>query len=354
MTDETALLKAIQAAPADDAPRLVYADWLDERSDPRGAVVREEVRAAEEFRCVNAGAALKLRHAVAAENLDWFLSVARPPAGVCTPVRFTRSGDAVTPEQLDQASRKAGISLPRDYRAFLLLHNGGVPMPNRFEALEVGEVPMPIEVIHPFKPEDGFTSVLEWYDQHVEDDEHTRVMDQKHVSLFGSMLPVGVPEMDEDCLAISVAAERFGAILYVPYIEGLRRPARVADSFAEFLAMLKDDRPEGIRLATSGDAEGMARWLHAGGNPFMTDPRSGYSVMDHVITGNQVEVLKVILDRKPRFNTATAERVYKQLNRPPCNFPEIRKLIEEYWGGRWPLRRSTGSGPSQSGGGRAS
>jgi uncharacterized protein (TIGR02996 family) len=34
MTREDALLEAIRAAPADDAPRLVYADWLDEHGDP--------------------------------------------------------------------------------------------------------------------------------------------------------------------------------------------------------------------------------------------------------------------------------------------------------------------------------
>jgi uncharacterized protein (TIGR02996 family) len=34
MSDREALLAAIQAAPADDAPRLVYADWLDENGDP--------------------------------------------------------------------------------------------------------------------------------------------------------------------------------------------------------------------------------------------------------------------------------------------------------------------------------
>jgi uncharacterized protein (TIGR02996 family) len=34
MSDREALLAAIQAAPDDDAPRLVYADWLDENGDP--------------------------------------------------------------------------------------------------------------------------------------------------------------------------------------------------------------------------------------------------------------------------------------------------------------------------------
>jgi len=40
MPTEDAFLAAITANPADDLPRLVYADWLDERDDPRGAFVR--------------------------------------------------------------------------------------------------------------------------------------------------------------------------------------------------------------------------------------------------------------------------------------------------------------------------
>lgn len=45
-TDDSFLL-AIEAAPADRVRRLVYADWLDERYDPRGELVRveEEMRA---------------------------------------------------------------------------------------------------------------------------------------------------------------------------------------------------------------------------------------------------------------------------------------------------------------------
>jgi len=37
---EDQLLKEIFAAPAEDAPRLVYADWLTERGDPRGTFIR--------------------------------------------------------------------------------------------------------------------------------------------------------------------------------------------------------------------------------------------------------------------------------------------------------------------------
>jgi uncharacterized protein (TIGR02996 family) len=40
MSDEKGLLAAIWDQPHDDVPRLVYADWLDERHDPKGALVR--------------------------------------------------------------------------------------------------------------------------------------------------------------------------------------------------------------------------------------------------------------------------------------------------------------------------
>ena len=50
MGDEEAFLQVIAAAPADDAPRLVYADWLDERDDPRGAYLRAVTLAASRVR----------------------------------------------------------------------------------------------------------------------------------------------------------------------------------------------------------------------------------------------------------------------------------------------------------------
>lgn len=42
MTQEATFLASIAAAPNDVALRLVYADWLDERGDPRGELVRIE------------------------------------------------------------------------------------------------------------------------------------------------------------------------------------------------------------------------------------------------------------------------------------------------------------------------
>jgi uncharacterized protein (TIGR02996 family) len=40
MSDESAFLAALAASPADPLPRLAYADWLEERADPRHELVR--------------------------------------------------------------------------------------------------------------------------------------------------------------------------------------------------------------------------------------------------------------------------------------------------------------------------
>lgn len=40
MSEESAFLQAIADNPADDAQRLIYADWLDEQNDPRAEYVR--------------------------------------------------------------------------------------------------------------------------------------------------------------------------------------------------------------------------------------------------------------------------------------------------------------------------
>jgi uncharacterized protein (TIGR02996 family) len=40
--NDEAFLRAICASPEDDAPRLIYADWLEERGDPRAELLRQD------------------------------------------------------------------------------------------------------------------------------------------------------------------------------------------------------------------------------------------------------------------------------------------------------------------------
>ena len=46
MTHDDAFLQDILANPDDDTPRLIYADWLEERGDPRGEFIRVQCRLA--------------------------------------------------------------------------------------------------------------------------------------------------------------------------------------------------------------------------------------------------------------------------------------------------------------------
>src|SRR4051812_1418443 len=50
MTDRDALLASIHATPDDDAPRLVFADWLDEHGEPeRAEFIRLQVAQRREY-----------------------------------------------------------------------------------------------------------------------------------------------------------------------------------------------------------------------------------------------------------------------------------------------------------------
>ena len=42
MTEDEAFIRAIVQSPGDETARLVYADWLDDRDDPRGTYLRTE------------------------------------------------------------------------------------------------------------------------------------------------------------------------------------------------------------------------------------------------------------------------------------------------------------------------
>ena len=47
MTDDQVFLDTLKTSPADDTARLVYADWLDDRADPRAEYLRLQVQLAE-------------------------------------------------------------------------------------------------------------------------------------------------------------------------------------------------------------------------------------------------------------------------------------------------------------------
>jgi len=127
VTDDEAFLRAIVDAPGDDAPRLVYADWLDERGDPRGAYLREEAAWAAPWRAgsrpTRDAGLLDL-----AIDLDpiWVARVSRPPMGACLHhLRLVHPGPALNRQDILAFERQHSVTLPDAFAALLLNRNGG-------------------------------------------------------------------------------------------------------------------------------------------------------------------------------------------------------------------------------------
>jgi uncharacterized protein (TIGR02996 family) len=148
VTDDEAFIRAIVDSPGDDTPRLVYADWLDEGGDPRGAYLRAEIEWAKPWRD---GTPPGWSHRVPGRTVPewdqehwngldgmlkltgrldpvWVARVSRPPVGVCCDhLRFRDSGPALAPGDIAAAEAEIGHKFPRTVVAFLLNYNGGEP-----------------------------------------------------------------------------------------------------------------------------------------------------------------------------------------------------------------------------------
>jgi uncharacterized protein (TIGR02996 family) len=79
--DEAGFLRAIADDPEDDAPRLVYADWLDERDDPRGEFIRVQLEFERTAPLAERYAVLRARARALRRLVDpeWAVAMGFPP-----------------------------------------------------------------------------------------------------------------------------------------------------------------------------------------------------------------------------------------------------------------------------------
>ena len=85
LSEEDAFLSAVHANPEDDTPRLMYADWLDEKGDDRGEYLRLLVRLEEVPPKSPDRRELRRRLRELRKLIDpaWRAAVARPPIERC-------------------------------------------------------------------------------------------------------------------------------------------------------------------------------------------------------------------------------------------------------------------------------
>jgi uncharacterized protein (TIGR02996 family) len=243
VSQDAAFLKAIRAAPGDDTPRLVYADWLDDGNKPGGDYLRAEAAWARRRDPVTEGEA-RLR----AAGLDpvWVARVSRPPLGVCCDrVRFTDRGPELVAEDLDRLERRLGTRLPPDFRAFLLDCNGGTPDPPCLPDPRRGPLgPLCLEVGQFHAVREGAEA---WGLEHA-----LRFLHGIHENypagtpfLAVGMLPVADTLHDLGCLLVGVAPASFGHIFHFRnWARSMDEPnalAEFAPSFADLLTRLTPD-----------------------------------------------------------------------------------------------------------------
>jgi uncharacterized protein (TIGR02996 family) len=221
VNDEAAFLAAVRDAPADDTPRLVYADWLEERADPRAAYLRAEV---EHFRTdwddIQDSPAWSLR-----EQVDpiWAARVSRTPLGILFPgLTFSGSGPKVEPADLRRIEDRWQARLPPDYAAFLLCFNGGSPSkPYLYSYADYPEGREEyFDEVRFFSTADRgkggrpylLLSVVEVY--------HGRVSDRADPERLSQLMPLGTvgrEDGSEAMLALQVRGDEFPQVTEVVY-----------------------------------------------------------------------------------------------------------------------------------------
>jgi uncharacterized protein (TIGR02996 family) len=125
MVDEQAFVPTILANPTDEGPRLVYADCLEERGDPRGVFLRLQTALMRMPRKDKRQARFRkrlkeLRSRLDAEALAWFNTLRYRTAFAALDRPLTPR-DGVPEKRVAEAERGLGIRLPRALRDYYLV-----------------------------------------------------------------------------------------------------------------------------------------------------------------------------------------------------------------------------------------
>jgi uncharacterized protein (TIGR02996 family) len=233
-TDDEAFIRAIVAAPADDAPRLVYADWLDERGDPRGTYLRAEI--AWVARRAGRGR-VAVRKVPKGVDPVWAARMCRPPFGVCCSHLAMSSHGTNDPADVDAVEAEIGVKLPPQLRALLLNYSLG--------HLKGGPFILPRGVGGRKLAIDGFACLTDpnWDEGQVSNELVDRTEYLRDEYGLGGKLLYLAGTFDETTFVISGRRTDLGTIHRTDAEQMQDEPGtgveRIAASLGEFLALLK-------------------------------------------------------------------------------------------------------------------
>jgi uncharacterized protein (TIGR02996 family) len=314
VTDDEAFIRAIVDSPGDDTPRLVYADWLDDRDDPGAKYVRieaEAIRRWNETRDMPTlmGGIARMGDAGASLDPVWVARMSRPPFGVCCDhVRFLESRretrPRITTAELDWIEERFHLTLPTDYRAFLLNYNGGCPDPAhfRFPGREYNEGHHEQVVNFPAvwsaaEPEIDADDDLVYRLVHLDDYRSYEIRWEgevhRNLMIAGFLAP---GDLDWICVGCrgDIVGQVYAMAAWLPD-DSQEEIVHVAPSFAMFLSTLMDHDLPHIQAVKKGDVAALRRWLDAGGD--VNALFRGAYLVTYAVWYSQPAVLRELLAR---------------------------------------------------------
>jgi uncharacterized protein (TIGR02996 family) len=302
VSEEDALLRAVLDRRGDDTARLVYADWLDERADTRGAFLRAELKWARTGKKENALRKL-------AEPLDavWVARVTRPPLGVCADrIAIGSTHAPATAPDLDTAEKQLGFALPAEYRALLMNFNGACPaiglpeQPPRFP-FGLSEVARFVPVLPAGAPKSGDREADWDLVEAVRTLCSTQFMMGGRNALANSDFVPVADAGEGDFYCLGVRGKNVGRVAFFhDFTHNAPDPEHlgvVAKSLGAFFASVIETAPEWYRHVKNNDTAAALAWVDDGGNPNAKHPDSGECVLYEAVCTQNAELVAGLVAR---------------------------------------------------------
>jgi hypothetical protein len=161
-----------------------------------------------------------------------------------TMINIRNSGPALSEHDLARVETVTGRPLPKAYREFLLVHNGGRPVA---DSIDMPETPFKSTVLHTF------------YGIHSGNDSNDLLDNLESLEGYkeNQLLPVAYDACARDFVLV-LSEDRYGQVYYFELTGETPIPYFVANDFNEFLGKLREPTPEElaeIDAATSSSDE---------------------------------------------------------------------------------------------------
>ena len=238
-------------------------------------------------------------------------------------IQVRESGPPLADDALADLERRLGITLPAEYRAFLLAHNGGVPRPEWFR------LPVREEWIATRRSVGG----MRWFGYCYNNGRMAEYLKDWHrlvrfLGIGGDSdtldferayrerspgLPEGLAVVAEAasfqvngwlCIDITAGGPDQSGVLYWPDVvpggSGVA-PVRVAPSLAvlcETLRPLGDSSPDWRSLVEYGDLEELRRWLERNGRRLREKDDREWTALDYAVFERRWEIARFLMEKR--------------------------------------------------------